>query len=54
MPASIPEPAAAAWDLKLLYDGDCPLCSREADALAPVFVFDERILRSPRTAGAAR
>ena len=33
MPASIPEPTAAAWDLKLLYDGDCPLCSREVAML---------------------
>ncbi|HEY8155679.1 MAG TPA: DUF393 domain-containing protein [Myxococcota bacterium] len=29
MPELLPESAAAAWDLRLLYDGDCPLCSRE-------------------------
>jgi predicted DCC family thiol-disulfide oxidoreductase YuxK len=33
MPASSPEPAAAGWELKLLYDGDCPLCSREVALL---------------------
>jgi predicted DCC family thiol-disulfide oxidoreductase YuxK len=24
-----PQAGAAAWQLKLLFDGDCPLCSRE-------------------------
>jgi predicted DCC family thiol-disulfide oxidoreductase YuxK len=33
MAPSIPEPAAATWDLKLLYDGACPLCSREVAML---------------------
>ena len=29
----LPESAAPAWDLRLLYDGDCPLCSREVAML---------------------
>jgi predicted DCC family thiol-disulfide oxidoreductase YuxK len=29
----LPEPAAPSWDLRLLYDGDCPLCSREVAML---------------------
>lgn len=33
MPELLPESAAAAWDLRLLYDGDCPLCSREVALL---------------------
>lgn len=33
MSASPPAAAASGWDLKLLYDGDCPLCSREVALL---------------------
>jgi predicted DCC family thiol-disulfide oxidoreductase YuxK len=29
----LPESAAPSWDLRLLYDGDCPLCSREVAML---------------------
>jgi predicted DCC family thiol-disulfide oxidoreductase YuxK len=29
MEPSAGEPLGPRWDLKLLYDGDCPLCSRE-------------------------
>jgi predicted DCC family thiol-disulfide oxidoreductase YuxK len=33
MHPSIREPSSPAWELKLLYDGDCPLCSREVAML---------------------
>lgn len=29
----LPGAAATSWDLRLLYDGDCPLCSREVAML---------------------
>lgn len=32
MPPAAPD-TASGWDLKLLYDGDCPLCSREVALL---------------------
>ncbi len=33
MPPPRSEPSIPAWELKLLYDGDCPLCSREVAML---------------------
>lgn len=35
-PASLPDPVTGpdtAWQIKLLYDGDCPLCLREVNFL---------------------
>ncbi|MBW4482150.1 MAG: DUF393 domain-containing protein [Tildeniella torsiva UHER 1998/13D] len=32
-PSATPTPRAAGWQIKLLYDGDCPLCLREVNFL---------------------
>lgn len=31
--ASVPTPPTDSWQIKLLYDGDCPLCLREVNFL---------------------
>jgi hypothetical protein len=31
--APSPESVAAAWQIELLYDGECPLCVREVNFL---------------------